>query len=168
MRFWKKKIAAVVLYFLYGAIYQLYKKDTRVKAEIEDWQEGTVFAISACKNGPVLYLGKKGGRLKRFKNPAKTDVLIEFKSIEIAFVVLTGRMGIAQAYSAHSFYLKGSVNRTMSLVRCVDLAEGYLFPAFMSRHILKEIPKKQLMTIHLYGSIDCGMIGGSYRRRNYD
>lgn len=164
MRFFKKKIAAIVLYFLYGAIYQLSKKDTRVKSEVESWQEGTIFAISACKNGPCLYLGKKDGKLARFKKPEKTDVFIEFKSIEIAFVVLTGRMGIAQAYSAHSFYLKGSVNRTMSVVRCVDLAEGYLFPKFMKKRILKEMPKKQLMTIHLYGAIVCGMLGGSYRK----
>lgn len=164
MRFWKKKIASVVLYFLYGAMAQLYKKDSEVRAEIESWEEGTVFAIACCRNGPALYLGKKGGKLKRLQKPEKVTVLIQFKSMEMAFVVLTGRMGIAQAYAAHSFFLKGSVNRAMSLVRCVDAAEGYLFPRFISRKILKEAPRKQLPTLCLYGRILAGMPGGTYRK----
>ena len=38
----------------------------------------------------------------------------------------------------------------MGIVRVVDLVEGYLFPRFMTRRILKELPKKQVPTLVVY------------------
>jgi hypothetical protein len=68
----------------------------------------------------------------------------------MAFRVFTGRMGIAGAYAAHAFSLRGNINETMGVVRIVDLVESYLFPKFLTRHILKEIPEKQYPTALVY------------------
>lgn len=68
----------------------------------------------------------------------------------MAFRVFTGRMGIAGAYAAHAFTLRGNINRTMGVVRIVDMVEGYLFPRFMTRRILKDTPKKELPALAVY------------------
>ena len=41
----------------------------------------------------------------------------------------------------------------MPFVRCVDIVEGYLFPAFMARRILKRLPKKEVSTARVYGAV---------------
>ena len=39
----------------------------------------------------------------------------------------------------------------MSFVRCVEYLEAYLFPGFMSRRILKEVPGKEVSSLLVYG-----------------
>ena len=50
----------------------------------------------------------------------------------------------------HAFILKGNINEAMGIVRVVDLVEGYLFPRFMSRRILKEVPRKRVPALVVY------------------
>ena len=38
----------------------------------------------------------------------------------------------------------------MSFVRCVDIVEAYLFPKFITKRILKEVPKKYANIITTY------------------
>ena len=73
-----------------------------------------------------------------------------------AFYVFTGQMGVAAAYAQHRFTVRGNVSETMGFVRCVDLAEGYLFPPFWAKSILKELPEKQLSSLRLYGAVLLG------------
>lgn len=90
------------------------------------------------------------------------DTCITFKSLETAFLVLTGRMGIAGAYAAHGFSLHGDIGTAMELTRCVDLAESYLFPKIMTRRILKEVAKKRTSSLVLYARILVGLLRGAY------
>ena len=78
------------------------------------------------------------------------DVTIRFKSPDDAFRVFTGQIGIAQAYAQHRFTLRGNMGLAMPFVRCVDIAEGYLFPAVLARRILKRRPKKEISTARVY------------------
>ena len=53
------------------------------------------------------------------------------------------RLGVAQAYAEHRFLLKGDIKDAMSFVRVIDRTEGYLFPKFITKGILKQIPKRE-------------------------
>ena len=64
--------------------------------------------------------------------------------------MFTGRLGVAKAYAEHRFTLKGEINQTMSLVRVIDLVEAYLFPKFITKNILKEVPKKEANMLRTY------------------
>ena len=75
---------------------------------------------------------------------------IRFKSPDDAFRVFTGQIGIAQAYAQHRFTLRGNMGLAMPFVRCVDIAEGYLFPTVLARRILKRRPKKEISTARVY------------------
>lgn len=162
----KKNICAVVLYFLFGALKQLASCDTRIAKEIAAWPEGMVYCLKASKNGPFLCFEKSGDTLNRLKEytPDSPNVRITFKSIDSAFLVLTGQLGLAGSYSAHGFILEGDVQKTMSLCRCADLAEGYLFPHVMTRRILKEVPEKEHFSLNIYGRILLGMFNRQYRQ----
>ena len=78
------------------------------------------------------------------------DVTIRFKSPADAFRVFTGQISVAQAYAQHRFTLRGTLSLALPFVRCVDIAEGYLFPAVLARRILKRQPKKECSTARVY------------------
>ena len=112
---------------LFRALKFLSCRDSRVKEEACRWPQGKTL---------------------RLDTPG--DVTIRFKSPDDAFRVFTGQLGIAQAYAQHRFTLRGNMGLAMPFVRCVDIAEGYLFPAVLARRILKRRPKKEISTARVY------------------
>lgn len=161
----KRKVSEVVLYFLYGGLYQLYKKDSRVREEVDSWENGMTYCLKCCADGPQLFIRKNSQGLQRLKPAIQKDydTCFEFKSLDEAFLVLTGRQGVAGAYAAHGFLLHGDIGTAMSFARSIDLVEAYLFPAFMTRRILKEIPKKESGSLALYAAVLGGIVTGEYR-----
>lgn len=160
----KSKVSEIVLYFLYGGLYQLYKKDSRVRTEVDSWENGMTYCLKCSANGPQLFIRKNRNGLQRLNPKIQTtyDTCFEFKSLEEAFLVLTGRQGVAGAYAAHGFLLQGDIGTAMSFARSIDLVEAYLFPAIMTKHILKEVPKKEVSALAIYGYIIGGILKGEY------
>lgn len=145
-------VCGIVLAVLYRAIRVLSHGDSRVRAELLALPEGKTFqfSVSPRERSKRLRFQIAGGTIQRVRGDAPADIQITFKSEAAAFRVFTGRMGIAGAYAAHAFLLRGNINEAMGIVRVIDLAEGYLFPRFISRRILKEVPEKQLPTLAVY------------------
>lgn len=151
----QRAVCRVVLFFLFRALNALSMRDSRVAAEAALWPEQRVLGLEV-PGGPALYIARRGKHLVRLKNAPAPDILIRFKSVRDAFYVFTGQLGVAAAYAQHRFTVRGSVSETMGFVRCVDLAEGYLFPPFWAKGILKELPEKQLSSLRLYGAVLLG------------
>ena len=86
----------------------------------------------------------------RSGNIEDPDILISFKSIDGAFLVFSGQMGITEAYAQHRFMVKGDIAEIMSIVRCIELAEVYLFPKIITKRILRRVPGKQLGSFRVY------------------
>ncbi len=151
----ERKIAEIILYFLYGGLKQLNEQDTRIQKEIRSWRPGMIYGLKCGPDGPDLYIRKGEYGLERLDYALQdvADVCIEFKSFHHAFYVLTGRQSVADAYAHHNFTLYGDIGQTMSFARCVDLLETYLFPKLITARILKEVPKKQSSSVLLYGKI---------------
>lgn len=162
----KRKISEIVLYFLYGGLFQLYKKDSRIQEEIDSWENGMTYCLKCSADGPQLFIRKNSKGLQRLnpKIQKDYDTCFEFKNLDTAFLVLTGRQGVAGAYAAHGFLLQGDIVTAMSFARSIDLVEAYLFPKFITKHILKDVPKKETSAILLYASIIGGIVTGAYRR----
>ncbi len=150
----KKAFSSVILYFLAHGLDLLGKKDERVEEEFAAWEEGFTWGIGMGEGAPALYMKKTGTGLARLsEKPADIDLMITFKSVESAFLVLSGQVGVAGAYARHAFVLKGDIARAMSVVRCMDLAEAYLFPRLISKKILKEVPEKRMGLVRTYLSL---------------
>ncbi len=151
MRQIQQTICGIVLQVLYRAMRVLSRCDSRVREELLALPEGQTVRFSVSPHARSKYLSFQitGGTIRKAPG-AEPDIHITFKSEAMAFRVFTGRMGIAGAYAAHAFMLRGNINEAMGIVRVVDLVEGYLFPRFMSRRILKEVPQKQVPSLAVY------------------
>ncbi len=150
----KKMVSAVILHFLFHGLHVLDRKDERVHAEIDEWEDGFAWGIGMGEGAPALYMKKTERGFLRLSGqetkPEELDLMIRFKSVDAAFQVLSGQAGVAASYARHGFVLKGDIARAMSVVRCMDLAEAYLFPKMISRRILKEVPQKRMGLLHTY------------------
>ena len=145
------KINGIVLQVLFRGFRVLYREDSRVKKEIDSWEKGLTLKLECGPGGAVLAMRQDEERGVAKISPAQhAAITMRFKSVAGAFRILSGQMGVADAYAAHQFTLEGDIYQSMSFVRCVDLLEAYLFPGFMSKRILKEVPDKQTSSLLVY------------------
>lgn len=145
-------ICSAVLEVLYRGIRVLSRVDSRVQNELSHVTPGQLIRlrVSPAADAPQLVFSVDRGTIHRGSKDASPHVDIVFKNEKMAFRVLTGRMSIAGAYSAHAFTLRGSINETMGIVRILELVEGYLFPRCITRRLLKELPTKEYPSALVY------------------
>lgn len=149
----KRLVARIVLWFLGRGIQAASTLDPIVQKEIESWdKESVTIMLKVNDFGPALSLRKVNNRLrmigtKEIDNPV---LAIYFKNIEGALLVLTGQLGIAQGFAEHRYIVKGDIGLSMSFVRILYIVESYLFPAFITRKILKQEPKKGSNSFKIY------------------
>lgn len=153
----KAFVARIVLFVLYRVIKVLAREDSRIMNEFQSWPEGLSVVLETSYNGPSISLMKKDSKLVRTGDIENADIRITFRSIDAAFLVLTGQIGVARAYAEHRFMLSGDICQTMSIVRCIDIAESYLFPRLMTRRILRKVEKKEFSTLRVYRKIFVGV-----------
>ena len=163
----KDCLIRTMLFCLYRAMRFLERHDTRAAALSADIPEGFRCRIMGCPsaNAPAITMAKTKRGLRRIGRPRDmeepADATIVFKNKNDALKIVLGLMGISQAYAEHAFYLRGNINETMQFVSWMELTEAYLFPRVMARRILREVPKKELPALAVYG----GMIFDGRRRK---
>lgn len=151
----KRAVCAVVLFVLRRALDVLGRRDSRVRRELSSLGEGFVLRLTTGEGGPQLCVRLEGGRVRRAGAEDAADVTIALKNLDAAFLLLTGTIGVAQAYAQHRFTLRGDITKTMPVVRCVDIAEGYLFPWVWAGRILRRRPGKEMSSVGLYLRVFC-------------
>ncbi len=146
----------LILRVLYRALKVLAYKDSRIRHEFGSFSEGFTIRITLSEQGEGVIMRKERGKLVMISEVEGEDLELRFKSIDSAFLVFTGMMGISRAYAEHRISVKGDIGDTMTLVRIIDIAEAYLFPRIMTRRILKSVPMKERSTISVYRMVLLG------------
>lgn len=138
-----KKILCAVLLFCLGRGFQTVSgRDPDVKKEAGAWDEGFRILFEVLPGGPYLSLRKEEGRIRflGLKETGDSDLVIQFKNIEAAFMVLTTQMGTPRAFAEHRIGVRGNIPEAMRLIRCLNYVQYYLFPAFIARRVIKRLP----------------------------
>lgn len=145
------QINQVVLAVLYRGMRVLYRHDSRIKEEMDSWEKGLTLKLACGPNGAALAIRQDDSKgVSRLRSAQKADITMRFKSVSGAFQVLSGQVGISDAYARHLFSLEGDIYQTMSFVRCMEYIEAYLFPKFITKRILREVPEKQMSALQVY------------------
>lgn len=153
-------VCAIILKFLYHGLRILYRHDERVKNDLDRIDKNTIIRLACSSDGPSLKVISTGNGILKCADTQLPDININFKDISFAFSVFTGQTGIAESFSKHMMYVTGDFSKIMSLVRCMEHAERYLFPSFITRRILKTLIPKRISSIRLYFCIIRSMIIG--------
>lgn len=142
----------IIFWFLGRGFQSVASFDRTAAEEIKELNDLMYILLKVEPNGPCLVMQKRDGKLHfaGTRVPDKVDLVIYFKNIEAAFMVVTGQIGIAQAYAEHRFTLKGDIFITMPLVRALNITEAYLFPGFMSKKLMKKMPDRSNSKFKIY------------------
>lgn len=160
--FFQSVLIGVVLRVVHAAITELQTADERVGEELRRMAPGTAYSIRTGHAGPTLNVEWDGVRLCRRKSLSGSCCRLSVKALPLSFQLFTGQMGLAQAYARHAFTLAGDIADVMKLARLVNLVEAYLFPRFISRRILTDIPPLRLHPLRVYGRLFWGFLRGKY------
>lgn len=150
----RKALAAIVFVFLGRGLVAAARHDARVRTEVLTWPDDTTIAMLIAPDGPRLTLRKHNGRLEYLglKSSLASTLTVEFKSVDVALPVLLGMKGVLQAFAEHRSTLAGDLGLGMSLVRCLHIVEGYLFPDIMGKRILPRAPSREVSRFSVYAS----------------
>jgi len=153
---WFKTLVIKIVFFLLGrSFHSTSKLDHDIKREIATWEEGFTFMMKIFPVGPRMTVEKRRGILKyRGSAPESADLVITFKSLEAALLLFTAQCGTCQGFAESRFIVNGDIPMAMSLTRCLNVIQGYLFPSLISRLILKRVPPmplyKHLVRLYIY------------------
>ncbi len=152
----KTFIVRLALYILGRALASASRFDAGIAREVAEWEEGFAFALKVLPHGPGAGWQKQNGRL-RFVGAAaeQADLEVRFKNLESAFLVLTPQLSIHAGFAQHRMAVHGDLARCMSLVRCLNRVIVYLYPAGISKRLLKKRPRTGFdvlsRRLYLYG-----------------
>jgi hypothetical protein len=150
----RKALAATVFVFLGRGLVAAATHDARVRDEIASWPEDTVVVLAIAPDGPRLTVRKRTGRLEYLggRSALEPTLYVEYKSVDVALPVLIGMKGILQAFAEHRSILVGDIGLGMSLVRCLHIVEGYLFPDIIGKRILPSPPTREASRLAVYAT----------------
>ncbi len=147
----KKRIIAIVFFFLGRGFAACARLDSRVRREVGTWPEGTVVTLRVAPSGPQTSWTVSGGRFRHLGGRAvESTLLVTFKNAEGALPVFLGMKGVLQGFAEHRSTLAGDIALGMSVVRCLHIVEGYLFPDIMTKRILPAPARREKPMIAAY------------------
>ena len=113
-----------------------------LQMELEAWEEAYVIMLKVAPNGNELWLKKESGRLKWINKQDKAaDLIVVFKNLDTAFRIITTLSNVHTAFTQNRIMVYGDVAQSMVLIRILNIVQAYLFPPFLSKNVLKRVPK---------------------------
>ncbi|MEN6570641.1 MAG: aldehyde ferredoxin oxidoreductase family protein [Anaerolineaceae bacterium] len=141
----KEVVVSTVFFVLGRAMQSLSRMEPNIQSEVARWPEATTVMFKTLPNGPRFSFSKteKGDLAYRGVKPGEkdADIVIYFKNLECAFLMMTAQVGTAKAYAEHRVSVRGDLTLALSIIRCLNLVERYLFPSFIARHVVKRLPR---------------------------
>jgi len=139
---WFKALVARIVFMVLGRAFQSgAKHDPDMKKEVSALPEGFIVVMNILPFGPRMSMKKINGRLKYHGSKFDDgDLVINFKNLECAFLVLTPQIGAAQAFAERRMTVKGDLAYAMAFTRCLNTLLTLLYPKFISKRLLKRVP----------------------------
>jgi hypothetical protein len=150
----RKALAAIVFAVLGRGLVASARLDRRVRAELVAWPDETVVTLRIAPFGPQVSWRVAGGVLRYLGGAVVApDLLVAFKNVDATLPVILGMKSVLQAFAEHRSTVRGDLALAMSLVRCLHIVEGYLFPDVMTRRILPRPATRASGHLAAYGSL---------------
>ncbi len=139
---WKIAVVKTMFFALGRATPAILRMDKEAGKELAGWDEGFKVMLEVLPKGPFLSFEKKDGALV-FLGLVETeaDLIVSFKNLESAFLMLTTQISTPEAYAQHRISVKGEIKTGMSFTRCLNIVQFLLFPEIISKRVLKRLPE---------------------------
>ena len=148
----KKFVVNVGFKLLGKGLVSCSKIEDAVKEELEFYEDGFTIELKVFNTDTKVAVQKVGSEFKYLgsKYNLVPDLSIIFKSYEGAFLLVLGQIGVYEGYAQHRFIVKGDLIQSMPFIRILYYVEAYLFPKFITKNILKEMPVRSSSKLKAY------------------
>ena len=148
----KKFIVSFGFKLLGKGLVSVSKIEEAVKEELRFYEDGFVLELKVFNTDTKVAVKKVGDEFKYLgsKYDITPDLSVIFKSYEGALLLVLGQIGVYEGYAQHRFIVEGDFIKCMPLVRILYYVEAYLFPKFITKNILKEIPDRSSTKFKAY------------------
>lgn len=141
----KRFVVSAGFYALGRGVESASRFNKNLKSEIDAWDEDYTIMLKVAPSGAELWLQKKGKYIKWIKKQDKeADLIVLFKNLDTAFKIITTLSNVHTAFSQNRIMVYGDVAQSMVLIRVLNIVQAYLFPPFLSKNVLKRVPKFNL------------------------
>jgi len=143
---WFKALVAKIVFIVLGRAFQSgAKHDPDIRSEVAAWPEGFIVIMNVLPSGPRTVMEKTNGKFKyRGEKYDDGNLVINFKNMESAFLVLTPQVGAAQAVAECRMTVKGDLAYAMAFTRCLTILLAHLYPKFICKRLVKRVPPMPL------------------------
>lgn len=151
----KRLLAGAVFWVMGRGLVACARLDSRVRAEVAAWPDGTEITLAIWPGNPRTSVRKSQGSIVALGSHPDTEstLTVTFKSVDAAFPVLLGIKPVLQGFAEHRATVHGDLRLAMSLVRCLHIVEGYLFPDLMTRRILSRKAVREVNRARAYAGL---------------
>ena len=135
-------VVKTVLFVLGKAIQNTVALDPQAREEIRDLPEGYNVRFEVAPRGPCMAVRKENGGMTFLGlKPVDADLVLTFKNMEYAYLMLTARLSFPQVYCENGLAVSGDPSHSIILYRLSNIVQFYLWPRFIARSVLKRVPR---------------------------
>ena len=118
------------------------KFNAEARQELKAWPEGYTLMLKVAPKGHEIWLQKQGNHLKWIKPKSEdADLIVLFKNLDTAYRIISTQSNVHTAFTQNRIMVYGDVAASMVLIRVLNIVQAYLFPSFLSKNVLKRVPR---------------------------
>lgn len=141
MSTFKKITTKIGLWALHRAAISISHFNEEVKQELNAWPDGFRVKVAVKDDGPSIAWEKTQKGLINTSLKDNFDLEVYFKTLNIAFKVITTLSNVPEAFTQNRIQAYGNIPDSMILIRILNVVQSYLFPPILSKRVLKRVPK---------------------------
>jgi hypothetical protein len=160
-----------IMIWLVGRLLEAASKvDKKIQEEIEALPSAFAFSMGVLPRGPEFIVQKQASGTfycQRKNDAIPADLVISFKHVKHAFLVLSFQESTARSFANDRMLLDGEINLAMIVVRCLDRMESLVLPKMIAQRAVKRYPSisfldKSWLAIKIYLQLVAGLFRRSY------
>ena len=141
------------------------RTDRVIQNEAEALPDGFGFSMTVMPGGPGFVVQKQPDGTfycKRGRDELEADLVISFKHVRHAFLILSFQESTARSFVNDRVVLNGEIDLGMIVVRCLDRMECLVLPKFIAVRAVKRYPdiplgEKIQLSIKIYLRVIAGL-----------
>ena len=164
---WFQTLYVNIMIWLIGRLLEAASRvDKVIRGELEGIPVDFSFSMGVLPAGPDFIVRKQADGTfycKRRRDTFSADLVVSFKHVKHAFLILSFQESTAQSFANDRVLLDGEIPLAMIMVRCLDRMEVLVLPKFIARRAVKRypsisLPEKLLLAIRIYLQLLIGLV----------
>lgn len=137
---WQNRYVKLMMAVVGRSLISAAKYDPEISRELANLPDEFGFGMRVWPDGAGFSVIKKQGKLTLLPADSDVPLLITFKHIKHAFLVLSFQENTAQAFANDRMILEGEVAQALAVVRILNRMQSLILPRAIAARAVKRYP----------------------------